>query len=807
MGTVWQEVRFGIRMLAKNRGYTAVAVIALALGIGANTAIFSVVNAVLLRPLPFADQSRLVFLRARSTGPVQGAADVVSSLGYLDYREQTKAFTSLAAIAGSGLEITGESILEGGREPEYVPSGEVSYNFFDTLGLKPLLGHSFTREDEDPYPNRVVILSYELWRNHFGGDRNIIGRSILLTGNPCTVIGVMPAGIHFPPKAQLWFPYPFSHDRALGRRYFRAVQPIGRLNGLTLQQAQADVDIVSARRAEQYPALNAGRGVQLIKLREVLTGEIRLSLLVLLAAAGFVLLIACANVANLQLARASTRRKEIAIRTALGAGRAQIVRQLLMESTLLALLGGLLGLLLAYAGVRLLIALSPADLSSAADGTLDPSVLAFTLLLSVATGIAFGLAPATETANVNLTGTLKEGGRTTNSGKHRLRRLLVVGEIAMALVLLVGAGLMLESFAHLENVKPGFNPDKVLTLLTVFSARTYDTRTSMYHFCTQLLSRVRALPGVQSAGIVYLLPLGGATINQFFTIDGRGVAGEKFSADLHWLSSGALETLQVPLLRGRLFTEREAIDLANVILVSAEMARRYFPGENPIGQHINLGEGTPPEHRRQEIIGVVGNVRHRALDTESYPALYRPNLALRWSYLLVRTAGDPMNLAPAVRAQFRDLDSNQPITDVKLLETVVNASVSRPRFRTLLLGLFAMLALVLATVGIYGVIAYSVSQSRHDIGIRLALGAQPGDVLRLILRQGLLLAMAGSAAGIPAAFALVRFVSSFLFEVSPFSPTIYVGIAALLTVVALLASYVPARRATRLDPISVLRSE
>ncbi|MGH9668139.1 MAG: ABC transporter permease [Bryobacteraceae bacterium] len=807
MRFILQDAQFGVRMLRKNPGYTLIAMAALALGIGANTAIFSVVNAALLRPLPFADPDRLVFVCTKATGAAQEAADAVSSFEYLDYREQAQVFTNLAALTGIGLDITAEDILQGSQGPEYVPSGDVSYNFFETLGWKPLLGHTFVLADEDPDLARVVVLSYDLWKSHFGGDPNIVGKSVPISGTARTVIGVMPAGLQFPPKAQLWMPYSFGHDRSIHLRYFRAMQPIGRLrDGLTLRQAQADADLISAQMAQRYPGLNRGRRIVLIPIREMLTGDIRPSLLILLTAAGFVLLIACTNVANLQLARASTRRKEMAIRTALGAGRGQVTRQLLTESTILALIGGLLGLGLAYVGLRLLVALSPADLATAAGGTLDPTVLAFTFVVSIGTGILFGLAPASETAKVNLTDTLKEGGRSSASGKHQLRRLLVVAEIAMCLVLLVGAGLMLESFSRLEDVKPGFNPDRVLTMMTAFGVK-YPNRTPISRFCSQLLSRVSALPGVKSTGIVYLLPLGGAAVNQFFTIDGRGNRNQRFSADLHWVSSGALETLQVPLLRGRLFTHREGMEMSNVVLISAEMARRYFPGEDPIGKRIDLGEDTPAEHRHQEIVGVVGNVQHRALDSEPYPAMYRPNLGLRWSYLLVRTAGDPRNLIPAVREQFRAVDPEQPVTDIKLLDDVVQDSVARPRFRTLLLALFAAVALTLATVGIYGVVAYSVSQRRHDIGIRLAMGAQPRDVLHLILRQGLTLAVLGLAAGIPVSLVLARFLSGFLFEVSPFSPLMYGAIALLLTGVALLASYIPARRATRVDPIAVLRQE
>ncbi|MEO7144280.1 MAG: ABC transporter permease, partial [Bryobacteraceae bacterium] len=702
-----------------------------------------------------------------------------------------------------------ETTLEGSQEPEAVPMSEVSFNFFDTLGFKPLLGRTFVRQDEDAFPSRTAILTYNLWKRRFGGDPRIVGKTIVTSGVPRTVVGVLPAGIHFPPKAQIWFPYSFGHERAQPRRYFRAVQPIGRLKqDVALQQAQADADVVSARLAEKYPGINRGRGIQLVKLRDALTGDMRGGLLVLLAAALFVLLIACANVANLQMARASARRKEIAIRAALGASRAQIIVQLLTESLLLALAGGAAGFLAAYWGLRAMVILSPIDLAQVRPGALDPVVLGFTFAVSLATALLFGVAPAFEASKVNLSGALKEGGRSSASGNHRLRSLLVTGEIALALVLLAGAALMIESFARLENVSPGFRADHVLTMLLTFPPRRYPGRTPTYQFCTQLLDRVRALPGVQSAGIVYVLPLGGGALNQFFQIVGRTRdPGKKLSADLQWLSPGALETLQVPLLRGRLFTRREAVDEANAVVVSAEMARRYFPGENPIGRRIDLGEDIPPEHRIQEIVGVVGNVRARSLDAAEYPAIYRPNLALRWSNLLVRSTGDPLRLAPLIRMQIHDVDRNEPVTDLQTLDHVIDESVVRPRFRTVLLGLFAAIALALAAVGIYGVVSYTVNQQRHDIGIRIALGAQPRDIERLILRHGLLLALAGAAVGIPAALLLARLISSLLFQVSAFSPGVYLAIAAVLTAVALLASYVPARRATRVDPMAVLRDD
>ena len=809
------DARIGLRGLWKNPAYALAALTALALGIGANTAIFSVVNAVLLRPLPFANPERLVFIRVKSTESVQGSEDAVSLPDYMDYRQQSSAFENLAAIKpgpATGAvapltsladHMTAQSILEGGAEPEFIATGEVSYNFFETLGLTPIRGRFFTRQDEGPSPARVTVVSYEFWQRRFGGDPSILGRQLMVNGYPMTVVGILGPGASFPASAELW--YPLTRNSATDLRSFRPLELIGRLNGLPLASAQADADRVSRELARVYPATDAGRSIQLIPLRDALLGDVRPGLLMLLGAAGFVLLIACANVANLQLVRAIARRREMSIRLALGASRSQIVRQLLTESLMLALGGGLAGLLVAFWGLRLVFALRPMGYSPSV--SLNPLVLAFAFAVSLIAGIIFGLAPAAETVNTKLAHVLKEGGRGISAGGQFLRSVLVVGEIALALVLLAGASLMIESFTRLERVRPGFNASHVLTMAIKLPAGKYPTPARMTQYFKSLLDRVRGLPGVESAGTIFQLPLGGNSATQSLRIEGQPPGSAELTADAQWLSNGAIETLQVPLLRGRLFTDREALESSSVTLINAEFARRYFHGEDPVGRYIDLGASTPSEHGHLQIVGVLGNVRHRSLDSPEIPLLYHPSLAIRSSYLLVRTARDPLTMADAVRAQVTALDPSQMVADVHSLDDVVDAAKAEPRFRTDILGVFAALALLLAALGIYGVVAYAVSQRSRDIGIRLALGAQPRQVLFLVLRQGLFLALAGVAIGTPSALVLARLIRSMLFEVSPFSPLTYSGITVSLVAVALAASYLPARRATRVEPVEVLRYE
>jgi putative ABC transport system permease protein len=806
---LWQDLRYGAQMLLKRPGFTAVAVVTLALGVGANTAIFSIVNAVLLRPLPFAEPAALMWFGGwMGNDKAQG----ITPADFLDYREQCQSFTHIAASVSDGIAM---NLSGGGGEPERLKGGYVTANYLDAFGVKPALGRTFAPEEGLEGVNmeggdRVVVLSHALWQRRFGADPAIINQTITLDNRNVTVIGVMPQQFSYPPGVEIWLPFrfPASPQSAFRSRQFPFLRPVARLKpGVTRAQAQAEVETIARRLQSLYPKTNANKSLFLTPLQERLVGNIRLTLLTLLGAVGCVLLIACSNVANLLLARASARGREIAVRSALGASRGRVARQLLTESLTLALLGGLGGMLLAKWGVKLLMALSANYLPRADEVRINATVFGFTLAVALLTGLLFGIAPALQSARLDLTEALKEGGRGAGSGvrRHRTLNLLVVGEVAMAMVLLIGAGLLINSFIRLQQVNPGFDEKNLLTA-RIDLPNPYAQPEKKQQFFEQLQQRIAALPGVEAVGLVTELPLARQSADFKFKIEGRPepLPGQDPNADIRAVNHDYFGAMRIPLLKGRYFTEADVRDNAKVVLISEELARLYFAGENPVGQRILRGApGTAPY---EEIIGVVGDVRHRGLDSVLRQTIYSPSLRLGFTNLVIRTTNDPVSLAAALRREVAAIDPNQPVANIKTMERWVSESVAQPRFRTLLLGLFSGAALLLAMVGIYGVMSYAVSQRVHEMGVRMALGARAGDVLRLVIRQGMKLALAGVAIGLASAFALTRLIKDLLFGVQATDPVTFATIALLLMGVALAACYLPARRATKVDPIVALRN-
>ncbi len=807
MGTIIRDIQYGIRMLVKSPGFTVVAVIALALGIGANSAIFSVVNAVLLRPLPFENPERLVTVLGKDEGD-GSTGDTLSFPNIVDLRDQNQVFEHVAAYSGSS------AFLMNGDEPERVRGAIVTADLFPLLGVKPALGRTFTREEDKPGGPRVIVLSQQLWQRRFNSDPKIVGQQIKLQSGMYTVLGVMPAGFEFPfqtLKTEFWMPVSSSvQQSALEARGGVWLHVVARLKpGATLTQAQAESNTIARRLSAQYPETNTEAGFALKSLHENLVGNVRPALLVLLGAVGFVLLIACANVANLLLARAASRQKEIAIRTALGASRLRVIRQLLTESLLLSLLGGLFGLLFAFWGVDLLVAASPADLPRLGEIGLDARVLMFTLGMTLLTGIIFGLAPALQASHADVGESLKEGGRTGSEGarRNRVRSALVVVEVALSLVLLVGAGLLIQSFWRLLHVNPGFQADNVLTADVLMRAKA-EQRAALFQ---DTLQRVAQLPGVEAVGAVHPLPLGGTFEAYTFRIEGRPPAppGQEPAADFRIVSPDYFRAMGIQLRRGRAFTERDNMDAPQTMIVNETFARRFFPDGDAIGQRVTASDSddeTPP----REIIGVVSDVRHAGLDAEAGPEYYISYLQTETPprlTVVARTAGDPVSLAQPLRGAIRQVDPNAPIFNVRTMNQLLAESVARRRFNMMLLGAFSVVALVLASIGIYGVMSYSVTQRTHEIGIRIALGAQARDVLRMVVGQGMILALIGTGLGVAAALLLTRLMSSLLFGVSATDPLTYAAISLLLILMAFLACYLPARRATRVDPMTALRYE
>ena len=800
---VAQDLRFGLRMLWKNPGFSLVAILTLALGIGTNTAIFSVVNGVLLRPLPYPGAERLVYFEG--INPDRGISKAALSLpDYLDWQSQADAFESIAAFLEGGMPLTGD-----GAEPERVPRAAVTPSFFPTMGVTPLMGRALLKEDEVA-EDWVAVLSYGLWQRRFGGNPNIVGSWFTFGGNTrCLVVGVMPRGFDYPAKTQVWtllYPNPTE------RRNNRYIKVIGRLKPTaTSAGAQSQIDTISARLEQQYQETNNGWSARLQGLQAWTTKDVRTSLLLLLGAVGFVLLIACANIANLLLARASARRKEIALRTALGAGRWRIIRQLLTESLLLAALGGAVGFALSLLLTKLLIAISPADVPRLDQVGLDVRVLGFTVGVVGLVGLFFGLAPALHASKTDLNDVLKEGGRSGSEGpaRNRVRVLLVVSEIALSVLLLIGAGLLIKSFVLLRDVNPGFDPENVLTMRVAFFDPRYSGDIHLQPaFLRELTSRVSALPGVDGAGGTVALPLGGSDfgVGRSFVREGRPVA-EALQSEYFVVTPDYFKTMRIPVKTGRSFTDHDTAKTTQVIVVNESFARRVFAGEDSIGKRITAW---PDEKIAREIVGVVGDVKSKKLEAETGYQIYVPYAQdAGWGGMsfAVRTKGEPEALTSAVRGAILSIDKNQPVYDIKTMDDVFSASVANTRLVMVLFGVFSMFALLLASIGIYGVIAYSVAQRRHEIGIRLALGAQTSDVRRMIITQGMILAFIGAGLGLAGAFAATRVMRGLLYGVSATDPLIFIGVSLLLTVVALLACYFPARRATKVDPMIALRYE
>ncbi len=810
MKTLIQDLRFGVRMLLKKPGFTVVAVLTLALGVGASTSIFSVVNAVMLSSLPYRDADRLAIVweaqRQRNR-----PENVINLGNFFDWKEQNNVFEDMAAFFDTSAVLTSDG------EPEEVPAQIATPNLFSLLGVNTILGRTFTPDDGKPGQPRPVLLGYGLWQRRFGGDSGVIGRKLIVNGQDATVVGVLPASFSWHIKkgsmtrkqAELWSPWQVTEE--LRQRRGRFAAAVARLKpGVTRAQAQTEMNMIGARLEKQYNDFNANWGVNVVPLRTQFTGEIRLALLILLGAVGFVLLIACANVANLLLARAAARQKEIAVRAALGAGRRRIIIQLLTESVLLALLGGAAGLTLAWWGTNLLVSLSPPELLDLPKVEINKIVLGFTLAVSLLTGIIFGLAPAFESSRLDLHEALKEGGKNIG-GAHsrRLRSALVVAEIALALALLIGAGLLIRSFNRFQSVDPGFNANKLLTMRISLPSRRYDTDRKRIDFVKQAVEKMQTLPGVEAAGAINFLPFAGPHAGTLVEIEGRPQLppGQGLTTGVCVTDANYFQAMQIPLTRGRLFNEQETNEMRHVVIINEAFVRKHFPNEDPLGKRLTIhmkNDNVPTE-----IIGVVGDSKHMGLESEIEPMSYWPHPELAYSFMtfVIRAQGEAASLAPAARNVIQTLDPEQPVSDVRTMESLLSRSLAKARFNTVLLTVFACVAMLLAAVGIYGVMAYAVSQRTNEIGIRMALGARSLNVLYLVIRQGMSLALIGVTIGLAASLALTRLLKNLLFGVSATDPLTFAIIALLLTFVALLACYIPARRATRVDPIAALRHE
>jgi putative ABC transport system permease protein len=810
MDSVWKNVSYSLRMLLKRPSLTLVAIIAIALGIGANTAIFSVVNTVLLRPLPYEQPQQLVMLAAEARNQSLDGRGTFSVPDFLDVQQQTKTLEYVATYQRSGTMAT-----EGG-EPERLIGAAVNADYFPLFRVKPVLGRVFTRDEDKPGAPAVIVLSYSLWQRRYGGDPNIVGREVNL-GGKTTVIGVLPAGFEFPisdDRQDYWEPmfaasWMTKETREERGNHFLSV--IGRMKpGVTVEQTKADVDLLSRQIEQQYPQSNTNVMFNAVSMHEDITRDYRSALLIMLGAVGLVLLIACANVANLLLARAAARQKEVAIRMALGASRTRIVSQLLTESLLLSLAGGALGLLLASWGIDLLIAYGPTDVPRLHDVSLDRYVLFFTFAVSLLTGVVFGLVPALQASRPDPGNTLKQDGRgLSHGGRNRMRSALIVSEVALSLMLLTGAGLLINSFWRLLHTDAGFEPRGVLALDIPLSRTKYTTDEQRAAAFEQLIGRMKTLPGVRDVSVTSNVPLTDMDVELSFQIEGRPPykPGEAPTADYTVIGSDYFRTMKIAVQRGRVFTNQDTTNTPDVIVVSDAFVKEYFPNEDPIGRRV-VFDG--PEPKPREIVGVVADIKRNGLDVAAEPELYLPHLQepeRRLNLLLRTDARDASQITPAARAEVKNFDPAQIIWRTQTLEDLLGTSVAPRRFNMLLLGIFASVALVLAAVGLYGVMSYSVSWRTHEIGIRMALGAKRGDVLRLVIRQGMTMALIGLVLGLIGAFALSRVIAGLLYGVSPKDPLTFAGVSIVLLAVALLACLLPARRATRVNPIVALRSE
>ena len=807
MSTLLQDVRYAVRMLLRTRGFTTVAVLTLALGIGANTALFSIVYAVLLKPLPYEKAEELVMLWSK---PGRGRGGATSPADFLDYRKMHTTFEDLAAMNNVRAALTGRG------EPVILRGAQVSAGFFRIMRVQPERGRPFTADEDRAGGPHVIVLSHAAWQERFDADPRMVGRTITMNGNPYTVTGIMPPGFDFPrlitnERTEFWVPIALDAARAERGGHFLAV--IGRLKpGATLTAAQAQMDTIASRLQRQYPDTNTNWVVNLFSLHDEVVSDARSALILLTGAVAFVLLIACANVANLLLARATSRAKELAVRSALGAASGRLLRQLLTESMVLSLAGSVAGVLMAAWGLELAKSITSEWLPRSWEIGINGPVLLFTVGAALVTGIVFGLAPGLHVTRSELNDTLKSGGRSTGtSGHQRLRTAFVITEVALAFVLLIGAGLLIRSFQHLQNVRPGFQPDSTITAVLSLPEARYAQLTSQSTFTTGLLSRVRSIKNVRSAALASFVPFDGKETLLTFEISGEPASrpADRMLAQWRVVSDGFFETMGVPVVRGRTFSARDTEAAPRVAVISASLAHKFFPSKDPIGQRITLDDLTDPAPAWFTVVGVVEDVRYRALNTAPMPLLYYPASQQQFPEftLVARTAGDPMGIVPTVRAMVRSLDPVMPLQDVRTMSQVVSSSMAGARFRTSLLVALALIALVLAAVGVYGVMAYSVEQRTQEMGLRMALGARPRDVLRLVTGHGVRLAVIGIALGAIAAWALTRVLASVLFGVTPTDPLTFGTIAVLLGAVASLASYIPARRATKADPMLVLRTE
>jgi len=808
-----QDFRYGLRMFFKHPAVTAVAVIALTLGIGANTAIFSVVHAALIRSFPYREGDRLAIVwEHRRSGTKPNPQNTINMGNFFDWKEQNTVFSDMAAFFDFNTNLTGNG------EPEEIPAQLATTNLFSLLGVNPIKGRTFAQDEGKTGQPQVVVISYELWQRRFGGDANIIGRKITLNNQPNEIIGVLPPEVGWyvqkgsmvnkPP--QIWTPWQVSNE--LRQRSGRFARSVARLKpGITFEQAQNEMNVIGARLEQQYPEFDTKWGVTVVPLRTQFTGEIRKPLFVLLGAVGFVLLIACANVANLLLARAASRRKEIALRAGLGASRWRIARQLLTESVVLSIFGGVLGLLLAWWGTKALLALSPPELMDLRGASINVPVLLFTGGLTLVTGIVFGLVPAFEASRFDINEPLKESGKSVVGGTraHRVRSVFVVAQVALALVLLIGAGLLMKSLSRLQSVDPGFDSENVLTMQVHLPPVKYDTDPKVINFFKQAIEQIRAMPGVESAGAINTIPFGGPHSGTNLDIEGqpKRPPGQFLTTGVCVTDANYFQTMRIPLKRGRLFTQQEVQEMRHVVVVNEAFARENFPGQDPIGQRVTIymKDDNPPS----EIIGIVGDNKHKGLDAEIEPMSFWPIAELAYSRMtiVIRTRGDSTNMVAAARNVIRQLDPDQPVGEVITMGGLMARSVARSRFNSTLLAIFSVVALVMAAVGIYGVMSYAVLQRTHEIGVRMALGAQRADVLKLILKQGIILAVTGVLVGLAGSFGLTRLISTLLFEVAATDKTTFAAVAVGLFAITFIASYIPARRATRVDPLVALRYE
>ncbi len=803
------DLRYAIRQLLKSPGFAAVAILTLALGIGANTAIFSVVDAVLFHPLAFKEPSRLMAIWETNEQPGAEAnhRNEVAKGNFYDWRAQNQVFEQIAALTYGSFNLTGVD------QPERVQGAAVSFNYFDTLGVQPAVGRSFRAEEEKADAPRVALISDSFWQRSFGGDKNLVGTTRTFNGEPFTIAGIMPREfeVQFPANLPVEFWTPLRRGAGDDDRIAHYIYVLGRLKqGISLEQAQAGMNVIARQLRQQYPESNAAAGVNIIPLHRQLVGDVQPYLYLLFAAVGFVLLIACANVANLMLARLASRRKEIAVRLALGAGRGRLIRQLLTESLLLSAIGGALGLLLAVWGIDVLRGIAPADLPRLSEIALSGPVFSWTLGLLLFTGIISGLAPALQASRPDLNRSLQESGRTSvGPSRSRLSRLLVISEIALALLLLTGAGLMIRSSTRLQEVNPGFEPKNLLTLNISLPRQKYPETQAANVFFANLLERIGQLPGVLGVGGVDPLPMTGSDSSSSILIEGQPIVpqAERASAGNRLVTAGYFAAMKIPLLEGRALTVQDRAETPPVLVVNESFARRFFPGQGALGKRIGLEDDG--KLRWAEIIGVVGNVKHQKLDAEIKPEMFESYLQSprRFMTVVVRTASEPTAMVGAIREQVLALDRNQPVFEIETMEKRVAESVARSRFVMLLLGIFATLALTLAAVGIYGVMAYSVSLRRKEIGIRMALGARKGQVVRLVVREGMVLAGIGLAFGIIVSVGLTRIIASLLFGIGPTDPITLASVSLVLGGVAFLACCIPARRASGVDPIVALRSE